>query len=324
MRDLKYLGVRSKTPPNFKTRNRAPLSTDISGVYRGDIWHEADTENLWMLTSKYNNIATWTELNDSGSSPSFTDLTITTGDLTLESGSLILEAINYISTLRTQADGTVVGLADPAAPGAGTGTIYHIDSTGASQWGGLTSTGATVTITTSATGINLEAAGGVGGNSYTTDDLNVVSPTAGGNVFVVGGNNIGTTGAIANTITVNLDDSISLAGDLTVAGAVISYTDFNAQTGTTYQLQLTDVNKIITLSNASAITLTVPSNADVAFPVGSMIALVQQGAGEVTVAAAPTVTIESYDGKLKIDGQYSTALLFKYGINTWNYSGQIA
>ena len=54
----------------------------------------------------------------------------------------------------------------------------------------------------------------------------------------------------------------------------------NAQTGTTYTLALTDNGRLVTLSNASAITVTVPTNASVAFSTGAIVNLQQIGAGQ--------------------------------------------
>lgn len=97
----------------------------------------------------------------------------------------------------------------------------------------------------------------------------------------------------------------------------------NAQTGTSYTLALTDHTKLITLSNASAITLTVPPNSSVAFAVGSVIDLAQIGAGQVTVAQGSGVTINSTPG-LKLRAQYSGATLRKRATNTWLLFGDLA
>ena len=43
-------------------------------------------------------------------------------------------------------------------------------------------------------------------------------------------------------------------------------TAINTQTGTTYTLALADKGKIVEMNNASANTLTIPTNASVAFP----------------------------------------------------------
>lgn len=96
----------------------------------------------------------------------------------------------------------------------------------------------------------------------------------------------------------------------------LAFGQFNAQTGTTYTLALTDVAKVVSLTNGSAITLTIPTNATVAFPTGTQILLYQGGAGQVTVGGAG-VTIRSQGSKLKMNGQYSVAGLLKVGTNEW-------
>jgi hypothetical protein len=90
----------------------------------------------------------------------------------------------------------------------------------------------------------------------------------------------------------------------------------NAQTGTTYTTVLTDNNKVVTLDNASAIALTVPLNASVAYPTGAQIHLYNKGAGQVTVAGDTGVTVNSSNG-LKLRAQYSVATLIKLDTNTW-------
>lgn len=97
----------------------------------------------------------------------------------------------------------------------------------------------------------------------------------------------------------------------------------NAQTGTTYTLTLTDAGGLITLTNSSAITVTVPTNASVAFPVGTQIGLMQTGAGQVTLAGASGVTVNSYNSALKIAGNGGLAVLVKTATNTWQVAGAL-
>lgn len=96
----------------------------------------------------------------------------------------------------------------------------------------------------------------------------------------------------------------------------------NAQTGTTYTLVLSDKNKLVTLSNASAITVTVPTNATAAFATGSQISIQQIGAGQVTVAGASGVTITGTGTKLRT--QYSAATLIKTGTDSWTILGDLS
>ena len=64
----------------------------------------------------------------------------------------------------------------------------------------------------------------------------------------------------------------------------------NAQTGTTYTLVAGDLNDLVTLNNASAITLTVPPSV---FSANDVINIAQIGAGQVTLAQGSGVTIQS-------------------------------
>ena len=77
------------------------------------------------------------------------------------------------------------------------------------------------------------------------------------------------------------------------------------------------------MSNASGITLTVPTNASVAFATGTRIDIVQLGAGQITVAGSG-ITFYSKGSALKITGQYSAATLIKTGTDTWVLVGDIA
>jgi hypothetical protein len=97
----------------------------------------------------------------------------------------------------------------------------------------------------------------------------------------------------------------------------------NAQTGTTYTPVLADNGKLVTLSNASAITLTVPTNASVAYATGSIINIQQIGAGQVTVVGDTGVTVTGTPG-LKLRAQYSAASIIKTGTDSWTLIGDLS
>jgi hypothetical protein len=97
----------------------------------------------------------------------------------------------------------------------------------------------------------------------------------------------------------------------------------NAQVDS-YTLVLADARKTVTMNKATAVNLTVPPNADVAFPVGTKIFVEQLGAGQVTFVAGAGVTISSLAGNLKISGQYGAAVLTKQATNVWTLSGNLA
>ena len=88
-------------------------------------------------------------------------------------------------------------------------------------------------------------------------------------------------------------------------GTTTGLLGFNAQTGTTYTLVVGDANKLVTASNASAITITVPISV---FSANDVINVQQIGAGQVTFAAASGATITSNGATSaapKIRAQYS-------------------
>ncbi|NMO00823.1 hypothetical protein HH308_06300 [Gordonia sp. TBRC 11910] len=94
----------------------------------------------------------------------------------------------------------------------------------------------------------------------------------------------------------------------------------NAQTVTAYTLDLSDQNKAVECANASAITVTVPPNSAKAFPIGSVIEVVQTGAGQVTIAQGSGVTVSSRSG-LKLAGQWAVAVLRKRSTDGWILAG---
>jgi hypothetical protein len=93
--------------------------------------------------------------------------------------------------------------------------------------------------------------------------------------------------------------------------------------GTSKTFALSDANTFQQCSNGSTQTLTVDTNANVAFPVGTEIDLYQEGAGQVVIAAAGGVTIESAFSNLKIAAQYTGATLKKLATNTWSLTGNL-
>lgn len=99
--------------------------------------------------------------------------------------------------------------------------------------------------------------------------------------------------------------------------------EINSQTGTTYTLVSADRGKLVSLSNASPITLTIPTNSTVGFPTGTRIDIIQTGAGQVTVGGAG-VTINSKSSNKKLFAQGSAASLIKFATDTWWLVGDLS
>ena len=97
--------------------------------------------------------------------------------------------------------------------------------------------------------------------------------------------------------------------------------EVNAQTGTSYTLQASDNGKVVTLSNGSAIALTVPT----ALGTGFSCLLVQLGAGAVTVSAGASATVNSRGALVALNGQYAVASLIPTATaNSYILAGDLA
>lgn len=134
-----------------------------------------------------------------------------------------------------------------------------------------------------------------------------------------------TDGTVLNRLAVGSDRQNLVADSSATNGVKWQYEGeltLNAQTGTTYTLALTDSAKFVTLSNASAITLTVPTNSSVAFPIGTQVNIVQLGAGQVTVSTS--ATLRGYGSRYKLIGQYAAATLIKIATDEWVIVGNTA
>jgi len=101
------------------------------------------------------------------------------------------------------------------------------------------------------------------------------------------------------------------------------YLGLSDNIGSAYTFTTLDSGKLVSVSNATAVTITVPPNSSQAFPVNSRLDFWQKGAGQITVAAGAGVTIRSSGGKLKLSGQYSAATLTKIATDEWLLFGDI-
>jgi hypothetical protein len=101
----------------------------------------------------------------------------------------------------------------------------------------------------------------------------------------------------------------------------------NAQTGTTYTTVLADNGKLVTQTNGSPITTTIPPNSSVAYPIGAQINVVQLGVGKVTFAQGAGVTIVSTGATAsapELRARYSTATAIQTATDNWLVVGDIA
>lgn len=125
---------------------------------------------------------------------------------------------------------------------------------------------------------------------------------------------------IAGTnITLTPDTSGGLTIDASGGG---SSGGINAQTGTTYTGVLADAGKTIMMANAASNVLTVPPNSSVAYPVGTQIGVMMNGAGQTSVAPGAGVTINTIETLLLLK-QGAVAVLEQTATDVWRLTGEL-
>jgi hypothetical protein len=123
----------------------------------------------------------------------------------------------------------------------------------------------------------------------------------------------------------------AVTGEVLTAGmfnGLVAFT-LNAQTGTTYTAVSTDQYQVlVTMSNASANAFKIPTNASVAFAIGTVITVMNIGAGVCTISAVTpgTTTVLSAGGTAASPtlSQYKSAALIKTGTDAWYVVGAVA
>jgi hypothetical protein len=96
----------------------------------------------------------------------------------------------------------------------------------------------------------------------------------------------------------------------------------NSQTAS-YTLALSDAGSLVKMNVASANDLTVPPNSSVAFPIGTQILVLQQGAGQTTIVAGSGVSLFSKDSNLKLSARWCVATLIKLNTDNWLVVGDL-
>lgn len=125
------------------------------------------------------------------------------------------------------------------------------------------------------------------------------------------------------------DLSSDVAGKLAKANTSIQANDLaaaqrvlvNSQTDN-YTLALSDATNAVEMNKATSISVTVPPNSSVAFPVGSVIEVAQVGAGQVSIVAGTNVTVNPSGTKTR--AQWSTLVLRKRATDSWLVGGDAA
>ena len=120
-------------------------------------------------------------------------------------------------------------------------------------------------------------------------------------------------------------------GDVLTSNMFNGLTSFTVGTANTvdYTAVLADQYQVIEIMNkATAIAFKIPTDASVAFPVGTALTVLNIGAGTCTISAVTpgTTTVLSAGGTAASPtlAQYKSAVCIKTAANTWYVVGSVA
>ena len=109
---------------------------------------------------------------------------------------------------------------------------------------------------------------------------------------------------------------------------LVAYTVNTAQTADYTPVLADAYQTLIPMNKATAVNFTIPTNASVAFPVGTVLTVLNIGAGTCTIKAvtAGTTTVLSAGATAAQPtlGQYKSAACIKTATDTWYVVGAIA
>ena len=143
-----------------------------------------------------------------------------------------------------------------------------------------------------------------------------------------------TGGGTSGTVTVAIDTSVT--ADLTTAQTLTNKTltdpkinlGFDAETAS-YTAVLANNSQVVTMNVSSGNTFSIPTNASVAFPIGTQINVLQIGTGQTTIQAVTSGTTSILStgataAQPKLRARYSAATCLKAGTDLWYVFGDIS
>jgi hypothetical protein len=327
-------GILSINAANVTVSTSAPINPNI-----GDVWIQSETATEYLFFSDgdtFQWVETGASVASTGGASSYGDSNVillgyaTNANVALKANVADLKTANV-------AEVTNLYFTNARATSAVTNTsLSNITVTGNAVFNGnITSSGfITSSITGSPTNTalyNLSAGNTFGGTGYA--DVIKLTNTSGGstnpNKYIrlnsSGGLEVINSAYLLDILTLTDTGALTVRNTITANGFTVGYLEIpqNAQS-TSYTLATVDSGKHIYSQNTATQVITIPTNANVAFSVGTTVSIILQGSGSITVNPFSGVTLylagNSTSASRTISA-YGMATLIKVATNTWFING---
>lgn len=129
--------------------------------------------------------------------------------------------------------------------------------------------------------------------------------------------------ATASSIVVGTVTVPTPSSGIVTAGNVVFHLDINNLVAN-YVLALSDDGKLLEFNAPSAVSVTIPLDATVLFPIGTQVTFIQTGAGQISFVPTGGVTLNSNPSNGRTRGIWTSAVLIKRAANTWVLLGDLS
>jgi hypothetical protein len=130
----------------------------------------------------------------------------------------------------------------------------------------------------------------------------------------------GAWGGITGTLSAQTDLMAELNDSINDVDIPVVY---NTQSGTAYNVALTDKNKVIEMTSSSTNTVTILQNSSVNFPLNIPVMVTMGGTGQTSIVAGTNVTIHSPSSYLKVGARYAYVIFIQRSTNVWDLTGSL-
>jgi len=139
---------------------------------------------------------------------------------------------------------------------------------------------------------------------------------------IIAGTNISKNGATISVVATPVLDGVQFTDGTQTKEGVPSRTPIISKTGNYTLTNLSERDSLIEVDSTSPVTITIPTNSAVAFPIGTTLDILGVNTGLITIAGDTGVTVNATPG-LKLREQWSSCTLFKRNTDSWVVYGDL-